>query len=126
MTTDSGVVEKKMLAGLAFLTDGNMTVGGHGDDLIARISADDTDSALTRAGARPFDITGRPMRGWILVAGETPDRGDGDRDQPPMRSTPSPRRDSVDARHHAQRIWAAGRTRTLLASTTSIAPAAVA
>jgi hypothetical protein len=32
-----GVSEKKMLGGLAFLTHGNMTVGVHGDDLIARI-----------------------------------------------------------------------------------------
>lgn len=73
MATDAGVAEKKMFGGLAFLTNGNMTVGVHGDDLIARISPDETDSALNRPGARPFDITGRPMRGWILVAGETLD-----------------------------------------------------
>jgi TfoX/Sxy family transcriptional regulator of competence genes len=68
-----GVHEKKMFGGLAFLTDGNMTVGVHGDDLIARIAPDDTAAALTEAGVRPFDVTGRPMRGWILVAGEALD-----------------------------------------------------
>jgi TfoX/Sxy family transcriptional regulator of competence genes len=65
-----GVTEKKMFGGLAFLTHGNMTVGVHGDDLIARISPDRTDAALAEPGVRTFDLTGRPMRGWILVAGD--------------------------------------------------------
>jgi TfoX/Sxy family transcriptional regulator of competence genes len=69
----AGVREKRMFGGLAFLTDGNMTVGVHGDDLIVRIALADTDAALTQPGARPFDITGRPMRGWLLVAGEVLD-----------------------------------------------------
>jgi hypothetical protein len=51
----------------------DMAVGVHGDDLIARIAPDDTAAALTEAGVRPFDVTGRPMRGWILVAGEALD-----------------------------------------------------
>jgi TfoX/Sxy family transcriptional regulator of competence genes len=70
-----GINEKKMFGGLAFLTDGNMTVGVHGGDLIARIAPDDTDRALAEPGVRPFDITGRPMRGWILVAGGVLDDG---------------------------------------------------
>jgi TfoX/Sxy family transcriptional regulator of competence genes len=69
----AGVHEKKMFGGLAFLTDGNMTVGVHGDDLIVRIAPDDMPTALAEPGVRPFDITGRPMRGWILVAGEALD-----------------------------------------------------
>jgi TfoX/Sxy family transcriptional regulator of competence genes len=69
----AGVSEKKMFGGLAFLTHGNMTVGVHGDDLIARIDPAGTDAALARPGVRPFDLTGRPMRGWVVVAGETLD-----------------------------------------------------
>ncbi len=69
----TGVTEKKMFGGLAFLTDGNMTVGVHGDDLIARVDPAGTDDALAEPGALPFDITGRPMRGWLLVAGEVLD-----------------------------------------------------
>ncbi len=65
-----GVTEKKMFGGLAFLTHGNMTVGVHGDDLIVRISPDSTDAAMTQPGVRPFDLSGRPMRGWIVVAGD--------------------------------------------------------
>jgi TfoX/Sxy family transcriptional regulator of competence genes len=69
----TGVVEKKMFGGLAFLVHGNMTIGVNHDDLMARVNPDDTETALARPGARPFDRTGRPMRGWILVAGETLD-----------------------------------------------------
>jgi TfoX/Sxy family transcriptional regulator of competence genes len=65
---EPGVVEKRMFGGLAFLVEGNMCVGVHGDELIARIEPEETDAALERDGTRIFDITRRPMRGWILVA----------------------------------------------------------
>ena len=71
----TGVSEKKMFGGLAFLTFGNMTVGVHGHDLIARIDPGATDAALTETGVRQFDITGRPMRCWVMVAGEELDDG---------------------------------------------------
>jgi len=67
------VAEKKMFGGLAFLTDGNMTVGVIGDDLIVRVGPDATDAALARPGAREFDFTGRPMKGWVVVDGATLD-----------------------------------------------------
>ena len=67
---EPGVSEKKMFGGLAFLTAGNMTVGVYGDDLIARIGPEATDDALAEPGVRCFDMTGRPMRGWVLVAGD--------------------------------------------------------
>jgi TfoX/Sxy family transcriptional regulator of competence genes len=70
MAAAAGVSEKKMFGGLAFLTSGNMTVGVQGDDLIARIDPDGMDAALAEPGVRPFDMTGRPMRGWILVASD--------------------------------------------------------
>jgi TfoX/Sxy family transcriptional regulator of competence genes len=68
-----GITEKKMFGGLAFLSYGNMTVGVHGDELIARIDPATTDSALKLPGVRVFDMTGRPMKGWVLVAGESLD-----------------------------------------------------
>jgi TfoX/Sxy family transcriptional regulator of competence genes len=64
-----GLAEKKMFGGLAFLLHGNMSVGVRGNELIVRIAPDETDSALKELGVRIFDITGRPMRGWLLVAG---------------------------------------------------------
>ena len=62
-----GIQEKKMFGGVAFLLHGNMLVGVHKDSLIVRIAPDDTDAALAEKDVRVFDITGRPMRGWILV-----------------------------------------------------------
>ena len=69
----AGITEKKMFGGLAFMTNGNMTVGVSGDDLIARINPDDTDAALAQPGVRIFDLSARPIRGWIMVAGESLD-----------------------------------------------------
>jgi len=65
-----GLAEKRMFGGLAFLEHGNMTVGVLGDDLIARVGPQNTAVALARPGARAFAVTGRPMRGWVMVAGE--------------------------------------------------------
>lgn len=62
------VSEKAMFGGLAFLLVGHLAVGVSGDDLIVRVGRDGTDAALEQAHARPFDMTGRPMRGWVLVA----------------------------------------------------------
>jgi len=69
----AGITEKKMFGGLGFMTHGNMTVGVSGDDLIARINPDDTDAALAQPGVRIFDLSARPIRGWIMVAGESLD-----------------------------------------------------
>jgi len=52
MTDAPGVSEKTMSGGLAFLTAGNMTVGVHGDDLIARIDPETMDAALAEPGVR--------------------------------------------------------------------------
>jgi TfoX/Sxy family transcriptional regulator of competence genes len=62
-----GLVEKKMFGGLAFLINGNMSVGVHGSELIVRIDPEATEAALKEPGARFFDLTGRPMKGWLLV-----------------------------------------------------------
>jgi len=62
-----GLAEKKMFGGLAFLLDGNMACGVRGHDLIVRVAADAAEAALREPGTRPFDLTGRPMKGWLLV-----------------------------------------------------------
>lgn len=62
-----GLVEKKMFGGVAFLLNGNMCVGVHKADLIVRLAPEETDAALAQAHTRRFDLTGRPMKGWILV-----------------------------------------------------------
>jgi TfoX/Sxy family transcriptional regulator of competence genes len=68
-----GLPEKRMFGGAAFMLDGNMTVGIIGDDLAVRVPRDEYDAALTEPGTRPFDFTGRPMTGWLMVSGEVLD-----------------------------------------------------
>jgi hypothetical protein len=65
-----GLVEKKMFGGLAFLLNGNMACGVRGDDLMVRMDPEASDVALAEPGARPFDMTGRPMQGWLLVGAD--------------------------------------------------------
>ena len=62
-----GLVEKKMFGGVAFLLNGNMCVGIHKSDLIVRLAPEETNKALAQRHTRRFDLTGRPMKGWILV-----------------------------------------------------------
>lgn len=65
---DPAMSEKRMFGGLAFLHHGNMAVGVIGDELMVRVGPEATDAALARPGTRAFDFTGRPMRGWVVVA----------------------------------------------------------
>jgi hypothetical protein len=62
-----GLAEQQMFGGLAFLVHGNMACGVRGDDLIVRLAADGVASVQGEPGVRPFDLTGRPMKGWLLV-----------------------------------------------------------
>jgi hypothetical protein len=63
----SGLIEKQMFGGIGFMIQGNMACGVNKDDLIIRVGSDQYDNALTEAHTRVFDMTGRPMRGWIVV-----------------------------------------------------------
>jgi TfoX/Sxy family transcriptional regulator of competence genes len=64
-----GVTDKRMFGGLAFLSEGHLTVCVMGDDLMVRVGADAAGEALTRPGTRRFELTRRPMRGWVVVDG---------------------------------------------------------
>ena len=64
---EPGVTEKAMFGGLAFLLRGNMAVGITGDELMVRVGPNASDEALARPHTRVFDMTGRPMKGWVLV-----------------------------------------------------------
>ena len=69
----AAVTERRMFGGIAFMVAGNMACGVIGDELLVRLAPGDAEAALAREGVRPFDMTGRPMRGWVLVAGEAVD-----------------------------------------------------
>jgi TfoX/Sxy family transcriptional regulator of competence genes len=60
-------VEKKMFGGIGFLLHGNLACGVYKDDLVVRVAPDKHTSLLKKAGAKPFDITGKPMKGWLLA-----------------------------------------------------------
>jgi hypothetical protein len=62
-----GLVEKKMFGGVGFLLAGNMCVGVWKTSLIVRLNPAEAESLLEEEHVRPFDITGRPMKGWLLV-----------------------------------------------------------
>jgi TfoX/Sxy family transcriptional regulator of competence genes len=64
---ETAIDERAMFGGLAFLFHGNMAVGISGDDLMVRVGPDASDAALARPHTRVFDMTGRPMKGWIIV-----------------------------------------------------------
>lgn len=57
-----------MFGGLCFLLDGKMVCGERNEDLIAKIGKDNHDKIATRKHVRPFDFTGKPMRGIVYVA----------------------------------------------------------
>ena len=65
-----GVEEKKMFGGVGFLLNGNMLVGVWKDSLIVRLGPDEGEEALLEPHVREFDITGRAMKGWVLVGPE--------------------------------------------------------
>lgn len=62
------LVEKKMFGGVAFMAQGNLACGVNKDELIVRVGPAAYPEAIGRPFARPFDITGRPMQGWVMVA----------------------------------------------------------
>jgi TfoX/Sxy family transcriptional regulator of competence genes len=68
LTRLTAVKEKRMFGGLAFLYRGNMCVGVHGNELIVRLAPDDAERVLVEANVREFALTGRPVKGWLLVA----------------------------------------------------------
>jgi TfoX/Sxy family transcriptional regulator of competence genes len=61
------VDRKAMFGGAGYLFGGNMLCGVWKDQLIVRVGPAAGPAALAEPHARPFDVTGRPMAGWIMV-----------------------------------------------------------
>lgn len=64
------IEEKKMFGGICFLLNGNMLVGVWKEFLIARLGPDQGEDALLEPHVRKMDITGKPMKGWVMVEPE--------------------------------------------------------
>jgi len=70
LADEPGLVEKKMFGGVGFMLNGNMACGVNKDDLIVRVGPDSYEQAMIRPHARPFDFTGRLMKGWVMIGPE--------------------------------------------------------
>jgi TfoX/Sxy family transcriptional regulator of competence genes len=64
------LVEKKMFGGIAFMVNDKMCLGVDKDDIMLRCEPEMTEALLSKQGVRPFDLTGKPMKGWLLVSEE--------------------------------------------------------
>ena len=65
-----GIEEKKMFGGIGFLLNGNMLVGVWKESLVVRLGEEEGEEALKEPHVKEFDITGKPMRNWVLVGPE--------------------------------------------------------
>lgn len=63
-------VEKKMFGGVGFLFNGNLACGVNKDDFIVRVDPEKHAVLLKKPNVRPFDMTGRPMKGWLVVGAD--------------------------------------------------------
>lgn len=68
IASEPGLTEKRMFGGLAFLINGNMSVSVSGQGgLLLRVPPEETDALLGKPHARPFEMRGRTMDGWLRV-----------------------------------------------------------
>jgi len=62
-----GIQEKKMFGGYCWMLRGNMLCGVGVGRYMFRVGKELEAQALARPGARPMDITGKPMAGFVWV-----------------------------------------------------------
>ena len=68
---EPGLTEQKMFGGLAFLIGGNMAMAASGQGgLLVRVDPDQSDALVAETAARPMEMRGREMRGWLRVGGD--------------------------------------------------------
>jgi len=71
LVAEPDLTEKKMFGGLAFLIGGNMAVGASGQGgILVRVDPEQSDELVSKSNARPMEMRGREMAGWLRVASE--------------------------------------------------------
>jgi TfoX/Sxy family transcriptional regulator of competence genes len=71
LANEPALSEKKMFGGLAFLVGGNMAVAASGQGgLLVRVDPAKSDALVASSHARPMEMRGRPMQGWLRVDSE--------------------------------------------------------
>ena len=66
----ASVTEKAQFGGVAFMVRGNVACGVIGNEMMVRVGPEQHDKALMQPHARPFDKTGRPSKGWVMVGAQ--------------------------------------------------------
>src|SRR6202521_2377018 len=65
---EPGLAEKKMFGGLAFLVGGNMAIAASGQGgILVRVDPNQTQALTSQTHARPAEMRGRLMNGWLRV-----------------------------------------------------------
>ena len=64
------IKKKKMFGGVGYLLNGNMCFGIHKDSLVIRTTETKANRLIDNKNITSFDITGRPMKGWLLINSE--------------------------------------------------------
>jgi TfoX/Sxy family transcriptional regulator of competence genes len=68
---ESDLTERKMFGGLAFLIGGNMAVAASGQGgLLVRVDPAQSDGIVATTNARPMEMRGREMQGWLRVSSD--------------------------------------------------------
>jgi hypothetical protein len=66
--SEPDLTEKKMFGGLAFLIGGNMAVAASGQGgVLVRVDPAQSDTLVATSNARPMEMRGRQMQGWLRV-----------------------------------------------------------
>jgi TfoX/Sxy family transcriptional regulator of competence genes len=68
LARNKGIDEKKMFGGLGFLHNGNILVGVWKNSMIACLGLEQAQEALREPHVGEFDITGKPMKGWVMIS----------------------------------------------------------
>ncbi|UCH48424.1 MAG: TfoX/Sxy family protein [Betaproteobacteria bacterium] len=71
---DWGTTRKRMFGGTCHLINGNMLRDVYKNFLILRLAEEAANEALKRPGVKPFDVTGKPMKGWVMIEANTLDQ----------------------------------------------------
>lgn len=62
--------EKKMFGRMCYLLNGNMCFGIYKNNLIVRVGEQVATQLLSQPHIKPFDITGKAMKGWAMISPE--------------------------------------------------------
>jgi hypothetical protein len=71
------LVKRKMFGGIGYLLNGNMCFGIYREYLILRTSPGKAEEILKSEYTKPFDITGRAMKGWLMISPDYVETNDG-------------------------------------------------